>query len=112
MTGAREHDRARGEPDAPCQALEWDSDFFGRRIARVQCQLTPATAQDAVAWCWQNRIDCLYLTVACHDVPAVRVAEANGFQLVDLRITLERQLVGPPEPTPSVRLYRESDILR
>jgi dTDP-4-amino-4,6-dideoxy-D-galactose acyltransferase len=110
MTCARERERVHDEPDAPCHALEWDSHHFGCRIARVQCQLTPATAQGAIAWCRENHVDCLYLTVACNDAQAVRVAEANGFQLVDLRVTLEHQLVGPLPPPPSVRLCRESDI--
>jgi dTDP-4-amino-4,6-dideoxy-D-galactose acyltransferase len=76
----------------------------------MECQLNAQAAQDAVAWCWRNCVDCLYLTVASNDAEAVTAAEANGFQLVDVRLSFERPLVGPPPPPRSVRLCRESDI--
>src|SRR5882762_6362727 len=110
MAGAPEEDRSECAPNAGCRALEWDSDFFGLRIARMECQLTMETVQDAAAWCCRNRVDCLYLTIPCDDPEAVKVAESNGFHLVDIRLTFERPLAGMPPPQRPVRSFHESDI--
>jgi ribosomal protein S18 acetylase RimI-like enzyme len=110
MAGAPEQDRSVCGPNAGCRALEWDSKFFGCRIARLECQLTTETMQSAASWCWRNRVDCLYLTIPCNDAEAVKVAEANRCQLVDIRLSFERPLVDMPPPQRSVRPFRESDI--
>jgi dTDP-4-amino-4,6-dideoxy-D-galactose acyltransferase len=71
-----------------CEYLEWDSDFFGRRIARV---LAPGLRENLIGierWCAAERIDCLYLLVDASEDGKSRLAEENAFRLVDLRVTL------------------------
>jgi dTDP-4-amino-4,6-dideoxy-D-galactose acyltransferase len=98
---------------SPCEFLEWDSEFFGIRIGRVSGR-SPAAAEleRAKAWCREEQIDCLYL-LADSDRPETLVAaQASGFQLVDVRVTLERPLAGlAAAVTPVVRLCRDSDTL-
>ena len=55
-------------------------------------------------WCECNRIDCLYFLADATDPITVSLAEKNGFHLVDVRITLERQLrdIPPERPIPGV----------
>lgn len=73
-----------------CEFLEWDSRFFERRIGQVRERvLTPATAGAVRDWCAANDIDCLYYLADASDRASVRVAEAGGFSLVDVRVTLE-----------------------
>lgn len=74
---------------AACTFLEWDSAFFGSRIARVsEPALTEADATEVEAWCQQQQIDCLYWLIDAGDLASIRVAEQHRFQLVDIRMTL------------------------
>jgi dTDP-4-amino-4,6-dideoxy-D-galactose acyltransferase len=81
---------------ALCQYLEWDSQFFGARIARFEdTRLTPENAAAALAWCSENRIECVYLlTDATHAETSI-IADKAGFRLVDVRMTLARDLNEP-----------------
>jgi dTDP-4-amino-4,6-dideoxy-D-galactose acyltransferase len=97
-----------------CQYLSWDSEFFGKRIARiVPNTLGSAELESVVAWSNSENIDCLYFLANSNDSTSVRSAESLGFQLVDIRMTLERSLdeIGPRDnDTEIIRPARESDI--
>ena len=81
-----------------CQFLEWDSQFFGVRIARaLDGRLTPDLAQAVLNWCCENRIKCVYFLADSDDPATIRLAEANLFQLMDNRVTLTAK-IGLPEP--------------
>ena len=83
-------------PDV-CRVLAWDSEFFGRRIARLTARrLDPALADEAVTWGKRHGIDCLYFLADADDPETAILAEAHGFRQVDVRLTLERPLEGPP----------------
>jgi GNAT superfamily N-acetyltransferase len=76
-----------------CDILAWDTEFFGRRIARVTVQrLSQAEMSWVLDWCRQNAIECLYFLADPNDMTTVRLAEDNDFRLVDIRLTLERPL--------------------
>jgi dTDP-4-amino-4,6-dideoxy-D-galactose acyltransferase len=98
--------------DLPCDFLEWDSRFFGRRIARVRRgRFSSGDIGRILEWCDGQRIDCLYSLVSSDDVQAVAIAEKNGFHFVDIRVTLERALERvPAEPCGDVRMFRASDL--
>lgn len=73
----------------PCEILEWDSTFFGRRIARMNGGRATAAHADAVlAWCAANHVACLYFLADLDDAETVRAVEQRGFALVDARLTL------------------------
>jgi dTDP-4-amino-4,6-dideoxy-D-galactose acyltransferase len=102
----------------PCQLLPWDSDFFGRRIARATAhRLAPQTVRAILEWCEAQAIECVYFLADSDDAETVRLAEDHGFRLLDIRVTLqcdirERQ-AGPNDdlpPTISVRHSRQSDV--
>lgn len=97
---------------ALCRFLEWDSEFFGVRVARVQVsRLAPDTASAIVEWCRANTIDLLYFLADSDDPPTVRLAEDRGFRLVDLRVTLDRALDGALRPPAyAVRAAQNSDL--
>src|ERR1700683_1317326 len=106
----------RGEPrygsgvrmhPGPCEFLEWDSQFFGRRIARLtEHRLTANSVAAARRWCRTNQIDCLYFLADSNDAETVMLAQINAFQLVDIRLTLERSLSGGIGPAPAVRPFQ------
>jgi len=97
------------------QLLEWDSDFFGLRIARVTTkQLTTEIMAAVSPACREQQVDCLYFLVSPEDTATIRQAEEQGFHLVDIRVTLERQIAANPgtwqSEAPAVRLANAADI--
>jgi dTDP-4-amino-4,6-dideoxy-D-galactose acyltransferase len=106
-------------PQAPCEILDWDTNFFGFRIARASTDtLTPESVQNLDNFCHQNQVRGLYFLSSIHDAATVRLAEANDFHLVDIRLTFEKKLSGnnqlPPEQggdkTLIIRPSRAEDI--
>jgi dTDP-4-amino-4,6-dideoxy-D-galactose acyltransferase len=78
---------------AVCEFLEWDSKFFGRRIARanVSC-LTEELVREIYAWCRVQRIDCLYFLASSSDRQTARLARDSLFLFVDARMTLNLRI--------------------
>ena len=71
--------------------LAWDSEFFGRRIARVVAtHLDDASLAEILDEARDESIECLYLLVGAEDSAAVRAVETGGFRPVDVRVTRER----------------------
>jgi dTDP-4-amino-4,6-dideoxy-D-galactose acyltransferase len=94
------------EPGTICQFLEWDSNFFGRRIGRITTGiLTPAIISEVMRWCDAQAIDCLYFLADMGDPDTSRLAEDNGFHLVDIRITLECHLTAAPLKKSELHTY-------
>jgi dTDP-4-amino-4,6-dideoxy-D-galactose acyltransferase len=98
---------------ALCTFLEWDSNFFGVRIARLNAsRLDEETLASALQWCNSNRIDCLYFLADADHAMTPILAEKNGFHLTDVRVTYERPLA-QNETFPAhgtIRLAREQDL--
>ncbi|NVN99887.1 MAG: GNAT family N-acetyltransferase [Geobacteraceae bacterium] len=95
--------------------LEWDSAFFGKKIATVCDQkLCTKSIAAAVNKSLEERIDCLYLLVSAEDSSAVRDIEENGFHMVDIRVTLSRGITPDKSKwTPlsaDIRLAKSEDI--
>lgn len=93
----------------------WDSEFFGRRIARATGnRLTPESAVALRTWCRGERIECLYFLADAEDAQTVCVAERHGFHLTDLRLTFERGLEAAssdrPDGTAVVRAWQPKDL--
>lgn len=77
----------------PCQFLQWDTDFFGRRIAKVKSdQLNEKLVEAIYAWCENNHVDCLYFLTNAEDIDTIRLAEDLDFRLVEIRLNMERSL--------------------
>lgn len=95
-----------------CRELEWDSQFFGRRIARIESdRLDKHCLNLTLAWCKERGIECLYFLCSPNDDESVAIAEAADFHLVDLRSELNWRTEILQEPLSSfVRQYQESDL--
>lgn len=103
--------------ESTCRLLEWDSQFFGMRIARlVQPRLSLVDWPDIAGECAAQRIDCLYFLVDAGDVDSIRSAEQGGFDCVDIRLTFEDapvgrlELITPPSGDVTLRLFEEHDL--
>jgi dTDP-4-amino-4,6-dideoxy-D-galactose acyltransferase len=107
---------AQVEGTSLCQFLQWDSDFFERKIARlVVTTLTQGDLERALAWCRSNSIDCLYFLAEVDDVRMLRLAEDHGFRNVDTRMTFQHSLetipsFEPQDPRIVVRHATQQDI--
>lgn len=88
---------------APGELLAWDSEHFGVRIGRVG-----AASDAALAWAEREGVACLYLLVDAGDHDGVRAAEARGFALADVRLTLAREAGGAGDP--AIRAATAADL--
>ena len=91
--------------DALCEALPWDSSFFGVSIARAIPSTLDARACDSMLeWCRTRRVDCLYFLCPLDEAATQRLLTDAGFQLVGVKVTLTRaaqsggELRGPTRP--------------
>lgn len=98
---------------AICEFLEWDSNFFGLNIARLAARrLTPEACLAAEDWCLANRIHCLYFLADADHAETVQLAEARGFNFVDVRVTLDQAIPESISSAPDVRPFHPSDASR
>src|SRR5579862_7410807 len=97
----------------PCRILEWDSDFFQTRIARVQAtRLTAELSAQIDAWCAEHNVKCLYFLADADDNETVLIAERNGYHLADIRMTftLEPISTGKISTDLAIRVAKRQDV--
>lgn len=74
-----------------CEILNWDTNFFGFCVGHVLGhQLSKEIIQQIDLWSLENNLSCLYLLASSNDAETIRIAEDNGFRLVDIRMTYEK----------------------
>ncbi len=97
-----------------CTQLEWDSRFFGRRIARIENdRLTEQSLQDALAWCQEQGIECLYFLCSPENDTSIVLAESANFHFVDVRVELNWKTQPSIEPPASaIREFQATDLAR
>ena len=94
-----------------CRLLEWDTAFFGIRIARVEADsLSPEGAGLIEQWCRKNRRECLYFLARADDAVTTHLAEGNGFQLMDVRLTFEQKLIAVQPEANQTRIANADDL--
>jgi dTDP-4-amino-4,6-dideoxy-D-galactose acyltransferase len=101
-------------PTDPALFLEWDSNFFGHRIARVVSHnMSENDATTIDAWALKNRIDCVYYLADGNDLHSTKAAEDHHYHQVDLRVTyridVKRLTIIEPKTT-HIRKAKESDL--
>lgn len=73
---------------APVVYLQWDSDFFQKRIGRVTSNhLDRNEALLVNLWAAENKMDCLYYLSDGSRDSSPWEAEKDGYHLMDLRVT-------------------------
>jgi ribosomal protein S18 acetylase RimI-like enzyme len=98
-------------PDAAI--LDWDTEFFGFTVARVGAA-EPAALGAGDQWCRDRGVAVAYLHVdAGAPTPLFTAAEAAGFRMVDVRVTLgldRAHFVADQAAEPHVRPCRPDDL--
>ncbi|MEM1346962.1 MAG: GNAT family N-acetyltransferase [Myxococcota bacterium] len=70
------------------RALEWDSEFFGCAVGRVDWDgASVSCVEEILEFQALERLDVLYVLVACEGTKLVRALVARGFDRVDERLT-------------------------
>jgi len=108
------------ESPEPCELLPWDTEFFKCRIAKVYGDtLDQQRASQIESWSRSSGIECLYFLSRSGDPLTIRTAEAHGFGLMDIRLTLENTLEEPQRigaPTSPakylIRAFAQRDLER
>lgn len=91
--------------------LEWDSQFFGHRIARIeQNRLDRPDLEKSLSWCAEQGIECLYFLSAPDDDDTVRLVEEAGFHFVDIRVELDWKAIAVSQQPNIIREFQESDL--
>jgi dTDP-4-amino-4,6-dideoxy-D-galactose acyltransferase len=101
------------DSDRVCEYLEWDSSFFGLRIARSALSVfTLESIESLLSWCEDQSIECLYVLAPSNHQETVRILERKGFGFVDIRLTLTTDVAPLEAATTSdrVRRVRPGDI--
>ncbi|MDM7991990.1 MAG: GNAT family N-acetyltransferase [Candidatus Fermentibacter sp.] len=96
-----------------CSMLEWDSSFFGLRIARyARVGMTPAQAASVKSWCSSNAVDCLYFLADPGDGPSLGSAHGLGMRAAGIRaeMRVETARIPASETAGPVRRAIPSDI--
>lgn len=101
-------------PDEPGVLLDWDSRFFGLRVARATEQrLSEESARRLVEWADGEGVQCLYLLADPAHAETARLAPRHGFEPVDVRLTLAWEPRAGSQavaPSPHVRPWQEDDL--
>jgi dTDP-4-amino-4,6-dideoxy-D-galactose acyltransferase len=75
------------------EVLAWDSEFFKRRIARIYpTKLTESILSYSLRKALNAQIDCLFFLCDLNDPTSILLVEKAGFHLVDVRVTLTREV--------------------
>ncbi len=96
-------------------ALEWDSAFFGRRIARYRGDSFRRDQTAALLRaCDADQIDCVYLLADAADTETVAALQSLGAYFADVRMTFGRTIDGAEPPhaagAASIRPAVEGDV--
>jgi GNAT superfamily N-acetyltransferase len=84
--------------------LDWDSEFFGVRIARAEVD---GDLEQVIERARAEAIDCVYLFIPGISLDPAAAAIRRGAILTDLRLVLER--VGPPSLESTARCASAAD---
>ncbi len=101
-------------PDTLCDFLEWDTDFFGVRIARIKEEhLTAGQISLVEDWAREESIDCIYFFCNAGDNESIFSAERMNCRLVDVRLEFDMKLPASgatTEPISGIRSSRPEDV--
>jgi len=99
-----------GAETAAAALLDWDSEFWGAPIGRVEGGVLDQERLRAVdEWAAATGVACVYFLADSSDASSAHVAEDGGFRLMDLRVELRRPTAGD-ETTGDLRTAGPADL--
>ncbi len=88
--------------------LEWDTAFFGRRIASISgAGIDAVSLAEALTEAREQDVECLYALCGVDDMEAIRALGSAGGRLIDVRMTFERS-VDAGQPALEARATRSA----
>jgi GNAT superfamily N-acetyltransferase len=98
--------------DAPCTLLDWDTEFWGVRVARVLAgSMTEESRAEIDRWCVDNGVSCVYFLAEAEDETTKAAVEEGGFFYTDSRVTLRKEVSEPRQvPAIPVRVATDRDL--
>jgi dTDP-4-amino-4,6-dideoxy-D-galactose acyltransferase len=76
------------------ERLDWDSEFFGFPIGKVNRQVGSADLERATREADKTPFRCIYMLVSASDHDLLDVAQKHGFLVRDIRVQFERSVEG------------------
>jgi dTDP-4-amino-4,6-dideoxy-D-galactose acyltransferase len=92
--------------------LDWDSSFFGFPVGMVKAELVSGKVEAAVREADAQKLRCTYLLVPARDPALLDEAQKHGFLVRDVRIELERSVLGHPAAMDGLRHGTPDDLQR
>lgn len=106
------------------ERLAWDSEFFGRGMARLNAVLQPGmpttlradvthsieAVRTSLGEASNRKIEYVFCPVSPNDLPTIRVLGACGFELIETRCHYHRSLDTTPAQRYSTRLATPADV--
>jgi dTDP-4-amino-4,6-dideoxy-D-galactose acyltransferase len=94
--------------------MAWDSAFWGFPIAQLNAsRLAHESLRRALDWAAREKTRCLYFAADGSDGETLRLASEGGFRFVDLRVEMEKHLLGSIQgksPALGIRISRAADL--
>lgn len=73
-----------------CALLDWDSQHFGVRIARLDdVEISRQVLEEVDVWCQANRVYCLYFLGKTASDQGTDLLVSMGYRQMDVRVTLQ-----------------------
>jgi dTDP-4-amino-4,6-dideoxy-D-galactose acyltransferase len=96
-------------PKNVARFLEWDTQFFGVRIATIECAaIGDPEWRTQLAWCQAERIECLYVLMDAQDKASAANTGLADASWIDQRFTYERETAPLPQGKPSKATLRHA----
>lgn len=106
------------------EKLPWDSEFFGRGMARLNAVVRPGTVADlredsqlasealdaVLAEAKRRNVDYVLSPAAPSNLHFLRVLAKSGFELIETRCHYHRALLEPPQQRYATRLATPDDV--
>jgi dTDP-4-amino-4,6-dideoxy-D-galactose acyltransferase len=93
------------------EQLHWDSSFFGFPIGRIKSRVTASDIELATREADDRKLRCVYLLAPAGDDTLICSAQEHGFRVRDIRVELERPVVGHPIAMDGLRRGQIEDLL-
>ncbi len=78
----------------PCLILDWDSQWWGVRTARVLRHIIDQQCRRLVDdWCRAHDVQLLYYLCPATSLAGPRIVEDGGYRLMDVRVTMSMELL-------------------
>jgi ribosomal protein S18 acetylase RimI-like enzyme len=92
------------------ERLDWDCSFFGLPIGRVNSGVGVSDLGKVVSEAEDRGLRCLYLLVSAENTALLGAAEDHGFRVREIRVELQRPVVGHPAAMTGLRVGGAKDL--